>query len=59
MGPTAFSMAKGLNRLVIDTLVAEARAAVGKQLELIDDRESGLRIRAGERSATWILCVRL
>jgi integrase len=54
-----FSMANVLNRQVIDALIAQARAAGGKQLELIDDRESGLRIRAGERSATWVLCVRL
>ena len=25
----------------------------------MDEREAGLRIRAGERSATWLLCVRL
>ncbi len=52
-------MANGLNRQVIDALVAQARQTAGKQFELVDDRESGLRIRAGERSATWLLCVRL
>jgi integrase len=52
-------MASGLNRQVIDALVVKARQSTGKQFELVDDRESGLRIRAGERSATWLLCVRL
>jgi integrase len=52
-------MASGLNRQVIDALVGKARESTGKQFELVDDREIGLRIRAGERTATWLLCVRL
>ena len=47
------------NRQAIDGLVNRARAVKGRQLELVDERESGLRIRAGERSATWLLCIRL
>lgn len=53
------AMANSLNRQAIEGLVARARIAKGKQLELADEREVGLRIRAGERSATWLLCARL
>ena len=52
-------MAYSLNRQAIESLVARARTVKGKQLELADEREAGLRIRAGERSATWLLCARL
>lgn len=52
-------MANPLNRQAIESLVAQARLVKGKQLELADEREAGLRIRAGERSATWLLCARL
>lgn len=52
-------MANSLNRQAIEGLVARARTVKGKQFELVDERESGLRIRAGERSATWLLCARL
>ena len=52
-------MANSLNRQAIESLVARARTVKGKQLELADEREAGLRIRAGERSATWLLCARL
>jgi integrase len=52
-------MADVLQRMSIEALVSRARSTKGRQLELIDDRESGLRIRAGERSITWLLCVRL
>jgi integrase len=52
-------MSDALNKHVIDTLVMRARSVTGKQFELVDDRESGLRIRAGERSATWMLSTRL
>jgi integrase len=48
-----------LTKQSIDSLVSRARAAKGSQLELIDEREPGLRIRAGERSANWILNARL
>ena len=52
-------MANSLNRQAIEGLIAHARTVKGKQFELQDDREAGLRIRAGERSATWLLCTRL
>lgn len=52
-------MATALTKTAIDALVARARGQKGPQLELIDDREPGLRIRAGERSASWSLSVRL
>ena len=48
-----------LTRQAIDALINRARATNGAQLELIDEREPGLRIRAGERSANWILNARL
>jgi integrase len=48
-----------LTKQSIDALINRARAAKGSQLELIDEREPGLRIRAGERSANWILNARL
>ena len=50
---------EALNKHSIDALVMRARSVAGKQFELIDDRETGLRIRAGERSATWMLGTRL
>lgn len=52
-------MPEVLNKHAIDTLILRARNVPGKQFELIDNRESGLRIRAGERSATWLLNTRL
>ncbi len=52
-------MAVSLNRQAIEGLLARARSVKGKQFELVDEREAGLRIRAGERSATWLLCTRL
>ena len=52
-------MVKPLNRQAIETLITRARMVKGKQMELADDRVAGLRIRAGERSATWLLCTRL
>ena len=52
-------MSETLNRNAIDALVLRARGMSGRQLELSDEREAGLRIRAGERSATWLLSVRL
>lgn len=52
-------MPTNINRQAIDTLIARARGAKGQQLELADDRETGLRLRAGERTATWLLCARL
>lgn len=48
-----------LTKQTIEKLIADARGKKGPQLELIDDREPGLRIRAGERSTKWSLSVRL
>jgi hypothetical protein len=52
-------MADSLNKQLIDRLIVRARTVKGRQLELVNERETGLRIRAGERSAAWLLCVRL
>lgn len=52
-------MATALTKTAIEALIARARGQKGPQLELIDDREPGLRIRAGERSVSWSLSVRL
>ncbi len=52
-------MASTLNKLTIDAMVARARAQKGRQFELVDDHERGLRIRAGERVATWSVLVSL
>lgn len=51
-------MADVLTRNTIESLIARARVA-DSQEELIDAREPGLRIRAGKRTATWQLSVRL
>lgn len=51
-------MSPTLTKMSIESLVAKAKTAK-TQLELIDGREPGLRIRAGERSATWVLVARL
>ena len=48
-----------LNNQTVEAFVTRARYEKSKQIELIDDRVSGLRIRAGERAATWLLCIRL
>jgi integrase len=50
---------EAISKHSIDALVMRARSVAGKQFELVDDRETGLRIRAGERSATWMLGTRL
>ena len=52
-------MATTLNRPAIELLISRARMQAGKQIELVDDREPGLRLRAGERRAVWSLLVRL
>ena len=52
-------MAISLNRQAIEALIAAAKAGQAGRGELADDREPGLRIRAGERTATWFLMVRL
>ena len=48
-----------LNSQSVEAFVSRVRGQKGKQIELIDDRVAGLRIRAGERAATWLLCIRL
>jgi integrase len=61
------TMSATLTRTAIEALVAKARAngkganasAANGQLELLDEREPGLRFRVGERSAGWSLLVRL
>ncbi|MGJ8537506.1 MAG: integrase arm-type DNA-binding domain-containing protein, partial [Parasphingopyxis sp.] len=53
------SVSNVLNRQTIESLVSKVRRSGGKQVELVDDREAGLRVRAGQRSATWQLSVRL
>ena len=55
----ARNMVKPLNRQAIEGLISQARMVKGKQFELADNLVAGLRIRAGERSATWLLCARL
>ncbi len=55
----ARNMVKPLNRQAIEGLISQARMVKGKQFELADNLVSGLRIRAGERSATCFLCARL
>jgi len=52
-------MVDPLNRQAIEGLISQARTVKGKQFELADNKVAGLRIRAGERSATWLLCARL
>jgi integrase len=59
IGSMKRTASEALNKHSIDALVMRARSVAGKQFELIDDRETGLRIRAGERSATWMLGTRL
>ena len=39
--------------------MTRARLQSSGQLELVDDREPGLRLRAGERGAVWSILVRL
>ena len=52
-------MAKPLNRQAIEAFITSVRAGQSGQSELADDREPGLRIRVGDRTATWFLMVRL
>lgn len=51
-------MSSILTKTAIEALVARARS-LQQTLELIDDRETGLRIRAGKRKASWSLLARL
>jgi len=52
-------MTEALNRLSIDAAIARVRNGTVDQEELIDEREAGLRIRIGKRTATWQLVARL
>lgn len=52
-------MAETFTKLSLEALVARAAKGNVGQLELRDNREPGLRFRAGERSAGWSLLVRL
>ncbi|WP_298303265.1 integrase family protein [uncultured Erythrobacter sp.] len=49
---------KPISKRAIETLMAQARRTE-KQIELSDIQEPGLRIRAGKRSANWVLNCRL
>ncbi|ATE65137.1 tyrosine-type recombinase/integrase [Rhizorhabdus dicambivorans] len=51
-------MAELLTKNAIEALIARA-AREKAQLELRDQREPGLRLRAGARSAVWLLVIRL
>lgn len=46
-------MAASLTKNGIEALILRAKNGASGQLELRDDREPGLRIRAGQRSASW------
>lgn len=52
-------MSEQLTRKAIEALIATAKEEGAAQLELIDERERGLRIRVGKRAATWQLKIRL
>lgn len=48
-----------ITKQAIDAMAARAHRAGDVQLELVDDRVPGLRVRAGKRAVTWSLLVRL
>lgn len=48
-----------LTKNAIEAVISRAKKGAKSQIELLDDREPGLRFRAGERSAGWSLLVRL
>ncbi len=52
-------MAASLTKNGIEALILKAKNGASGQLELRDDREPGLRIRAGQRSASWSYWARL
>lgn len=52
-------MTSSITKQAIDAMAARAHRAGDVQLELVDDRVPGLRVRAGKRSVTWSLLVRL
>ena len=49
---------KPISKRAIETLLVQARHS-DKQVELCDTQEPGLRLRAGKRSANWVLNCRL
>lgn len=51
-------MAAALTKTAIESAIARARSQRA-QIEIPDEREPGLRFRAGEKSAGWSLLVRL
>ena len=52
-------MTSSITKQAIDAMAARAHRTADAQHELVDDREPGLRIRAGQRAVTWSLLVRL
>lgn len=52
-------MAENLTRAALDAAIQQARKGQNGPVELLDDREPGLRFRAGDRSASWSLLVTL
>lgn len=52
-------MTSSITKQAIDAMAARAHRAGDVQLELVDDRVPGLRVRAGKRAVTWSLLVRL
>lgn len=52
-------MTSVITKQAIDSLAARAHREGGGSHELVDDREPGLRVRAGRRAVTWSLLVRL
>ena len=52
-------MATSLTKNGIESAIVRVRAQPSGRIELRDDKEAGLVFRAGERSSTWSLAVRL
>ncbi len=52
-------MSIALTKAAIEITIIRAKNDKAAQVELLDDREPGLRFRAGQRSAGWSLMVRL
>ena len=52
-------MTSAITKQAINSLAARAHREGSGNHELVDDREPGLRLRAGQRAVTWSLLVRL
>ena len=52
-------MTSSITKQAIEAMAARAHRDGDARLELVDDREPGLRVRAGQRAVTWSLLVRL